>query len=730
MPFVTTPSRFSAASRLATRQFGFAALAISLLILSPIAFHSKSPLVFYRFDGTFLLIEAAMKKVWSVSDWYFTTNPLQGIGGLELPQHYFIDPALWLAAHLPASIGPTAAMTFYAVLLAATICWLATRLGMAPLPTIFAAWLGPLLALPYVYPSLGFDFLWGDPTYIMLIALNTAAILLFLDLGRGPWVADVGRFFAIAAVCAYAFLQFPNFAPVSLIGLAFFGVVALLMAASARERWIKLTGAIALGGLAVATFGPLIFGLYGFAKPTFFWYEFFARPGSLRDLTFFIADYSRWPGWVVYGLSLAGALHAALRGNETMRPMARGLLTFILVNLALILLFNESWKGPRIAYVDIYAYPFYCVFAVHAVAAAVESLDLGNWVSPANSRAAILTVCALPWLVLIDSRPPPLERPLVRNLNPFIWPPAETPVTKFLADEIAVRPGSAFRGRVASVAGSDYDPQWVSGPFISQHYYDVLNLFFTGNDHRMYGLWYYGIPTLFETNQFSSPFFHLVNARLLNVPGARDFRSHETQSIVNDRIMALLGVRYLLSDKVLADRTPLLHYRLVEGRDLYIYSVLGANLAGYAIMQTQTAASGREAIALLANPSFDPRTTAVLTAPEELPPLVPVSASSLTIERGGYRIEADSSAVSLLVLPIEYSHCLQANLTTSGAMPPRLLRVNLAMAGILFSGAVKGRLTLRYGPLSSGCRMEDWREAEALRIGDARDWPMMNGQAH
>jgi hypothetical protein len=303
-------------------------------------------------------------------------------------------------------------------------------------------------------------------------------------------------------------------------------------------------------------------------------------------------------------------------------------------------------------------------------------------------------------------------------------------VTKFLAGEIAVRPGSAFRGRVASVAGSDYDPQWVLGPFISQHSYDALNLFFTGNDHRMYGMWYYNIPTLFETNQFSSPFFHLVNARLLNVPGARDFRSHETQSIVNDRIMALLGVRYLLSDKVLADRTPVLHYRLVEGRDLYVYSVLGANLAGYAIMQTQTAASGREAIALLGNPSFDPRTTAVLTAPEELPPLVPVSASSLTIERGGDRIEADSSAVSLLVLPIEYSHCLQANLATSGATPPRLLRVNLAMAGILFSRAVKGRLRLRYGPLSSGCRMEDWREAEALRIGDARDWPMMEGQAH
>src|SRR5260370_34806567 len=114
------------------------------------------------------------------------------------------------------------------------------------------------------------------------------------------------------------------------------------------ERWIKLAGVGILGALAAAVFGPLIFGLYGFAKRTVLWYEFFSRPGILRDLTFFIAYYSRWPGWVVYGLSLAGGLHAALRGNETMRPLARGFLAFILVNLALILVFNEGWKGPRI----------------------------------------------------------------------------------------------------------------------------------------------------------------------------------------------------------------------------------------------------------------------------------------------------------------------------------------------------------------------------------------------
>jgi hypothetical protein len=41
-----------------------------------------------------------------------------------------------------------------------------------------------------------------------------------------------------------------------------------------------------------------------------------------------------------------------------------------------------------------------------------------------------------------------------------------------------------------------------------------------------------------------------INVRLLNEPGARDLRTHETQSTVNDGIMALLSVPYLISDKL------------------------------------------------------------------------------------------------------------------------------------------------------------------------------------
>ena len=48
-------------------RFVFAVFAVSQLTLSPLASYSKNPLVFYRFDGTFLLITAEKQKwIWSM----------------------------------------------------------------------------------------------------------------------------------------------------------------------------------------------------------------------------------------------------------------------------------------------------------------------------------------------------------------------------------------------------------------------------------------------------------------------------------------------------------------------------------------------------------------------------------------------------------------------------------------------------------------------------------------
>ncbi len=695
----------------------------ALIAISLVAFYSKSPLVFFRFDGSIALIIPAIQRDWSVGGWDFTSNPLQGLGGFEFFQYNLLEPGGWLSERLRPSIAPVVAMTFYALELAVAIAWPAIRLGLRPLSVAVAITVGLLLALPYVYPSLGFNFLWGVPPYIVLILTNVAIILLFLDLGRGPRNADILRICVLATVGAYQLHFAPIFAPLSFAVVGFFGLVAVVGAESRRERAIKLASAAALTGLFAFLFGPMLYAMFGFTKSTFFWYEFYPRPGSWRDISYFVGDHSRWPAWIVFCVALAGAMHAAFSTAGAMRAFARGFLVFVGLEFAVVLAVQAGWKGPRFAYGDIFAYPLYCVFCAHALATLADMVIRRMAVIREHRRIWILALCALPWLVLLDLRPAPLQRPLVRNENPYVWPPGETPVSRFLSGELALKPGDVFRGRVASLAGTSFEAEWAHVPMITQHNYDILSLFYSGNDHRLYGLWYFGIPTLHEHNQFSSPFFHIVNARLLNAPGTKDVRSYEIQSIENDRVMALLGTRFLISDKALPGRAPALSHRLVEGRDLYVYPVPNANVAGYSVTEVRRAADGRKAIDLLADPSIDLRSVAVVTGPEDVPVLVAARSSSLVVKRGAYQVSAVSPGTSLLVLPIEYSHCLEVHLRSSGRTGPRLLRANLALAAVLFDGDLSGELRLRYGALSSECRFQDWRDAEALAIGDVRDWP-------
>jgi hypothetical protein len=173
--------------------------------------------------------------------------------------------------------------------------------------------------------------------------------------------------------------------------LAFFGGRRPCHGASMHERMVKLGSAIVLGCLTVVVFADVVFGLYGFAKPTFFWYEFFPRPGTLRDLSFFIADHSRWPAWIVYGLSLAGALHAALRGDAGIRPMARSFLAFVLANLAVVLMGLEG-AAHRL-------YRYSCLSLLlrqHAAAATMGWLNLRIGMFRPHRRAGMVALCALP----------------------------------------------------------------------------------------------------------------------------------------------------------------------------------------------------------------------------------------------------------------------------------------------------------------------------------------------
>jgi hypothetical protein len=115
-------------------------------------------------------------------------------------------------------------------------------------------------------------------------------------------------------------------------------------------------------------------------------------------------------------------------------------------------------------------------------------------------------------------------------------------------------------------------------------------------------------------------------------------------------------------------------------------------------------------------PSFDGARTVIVT--EELSGrFVPAREATMNVERGGLSLRASSAGDSLLVLPVQYSHCWQLR----DAPTATLFRANLMQLGIRFSGELNAQLRQVIGPLwHSHCRVEDAEDVTRLRIVEAR----------
>ena len=96
---------------------------------------------------------------------------------------------------------------------------------------------------------------------------------------------------------------------------------------------------------------------------------------------------------------------------------------------------------------------------------------------------------------------------------------------------------------------------------------------------------------------------------------------------------------------------------------------------------------------------------------------MPAQVVSMIVERGGLSLRASSVGESLLVLPVQYSHCWQLR----DAPNATLFRANLMQLGIRFKGELKAQLRQVFGPVwHSHCRILDARDMERLRISEAR----------
>ena len=96
--------------------------------------------------------------------------------------------------------------------------------------------------------------------------------------------------------------------------------------------------------------------------------------------------------------------------------------------------------------------------------------------------------------------------------------------------------------------------------------------------------------------------------------------------------------------------------------------------------------------------------------------LVPARNARLVFNGGSLTLQADSEGRSILLVPLEFSRCLEV--TTIDSEKPLLFRANLVETGVLFSGRLHASLSLRTGPFPDPtCRLQDFFDARALGVG-------------
>jgi hypothetical protein len=312
--------------------------------------------------------------------------------------------------------------------------------------------------------------------------------------------------------------------------------------------------------------------------------------------------------------------------------------------------------------------------------------------------------------------------------GPFVNYYHKTPIIEYLEKEISLAIDREFRGTVVAMPTSyDEATRPYSAGFRDRSFLSATA--YLGNDMGQYGLWHYNIPTLNQFSENITPQFHLTVREFLSRPNIDAHQRHHTLiTRLNPAIMQLLGLRYIIADYELPIGTQRLEmpfsddvqrvfarFRVYKS-PLRLYELPHPNVGNYSPTKVVHATTAKAIITAMRDAGFDGRQTVVTDVTDIKGNFVPATGAAMTVRMGGVAIQASSTAESLLILPVQYSHCWQIVSGTNAS----LFRANLMQLGIRFSGNLHAELRQIFGPFwQSGCRINDAEDAEHLDMAGA-----------
>ena len=238
-------------------------------------------------------------------------------------------------------------------------------------------------------------------------------------------------------------------------------------------------------------------------------------------------------------------------------------------------------------------------------------------------------------------------------------------------------------------------------------------------------LWVDAVPTINEYSQLVTPqaVFFIEQLFKRNVSSDLNWflpwiNSGNASFAVLFRTLRALGVRYIggcepLHIPDIKDFPSANFPRRQPGNPpglWVIHEISDVNVGDYSPTEITTARSATEIVAYLSNADFDLVRQAVLSI-EVHDLLVPARDMKLSVIRGGLHVSGSSDGTSLVVLPQQFSNCLRAHDSRV-----RLMRANLIMTGVIFSGALDTDIFFDFGIFSPACRRADLADVKQLGI--------------
>jgi hypothetical protein len=698
----------------------FTANLVAFCVCSGVAFARNINAPFFHYDGSYMLVDAHDQLRFGQPLFAYANNFLQSIGNIQFPQNarllFFYWPIGWFSDVAAAKVA--SCLMIAAIVFAAAYA-MARLLSQSRAVAIAAGWILGFIATPFVPLWFFYPLLFITPNFVPVIAAPVVVFWLLSRAGRETSLtADAARAVGLLLVALYVIAASSIVLPVVAIGALPYVALALGLARNRAELWRKLAVIAVVAMVATLLRWPwYLLGLFLNTAPNFFPNDFTTvYHDKLYASVMFQGGLFSWAGPLLVAAAALGAILSVKAAAVEARQAAWLTLALIAIFAAagVALTVMPHWILPPPAYFEVAIWPLYGVFAgvllVRISDVVVAQLARRQWRLGTRGYPHLIVpiVALVVGAVLVLSKRPTAEV--------YPYPPGLSPVATILRAAIGLDAGATFRGRVATIIpvkpdGIDALTQQI---IVASNWAERA-----GNDEMSLGLWYYRVPTLFEYNQFISPLFHELLKRSLQRPQLAYQRNMTLFTYANARVLRLLGVRYVLTPRPDASLGEVRVTEDRRGEPWGLVELPKPNLATYSPTSIETRRDlGSMLDFIVDDEGVDLSKQAVAREPvREL--LVPARSSTVSMVNRDLRVVAESDGRSLIVVPLEFSHCLELSETQpDGAGRATVLRIDGLLTGIAFERHLDAKLSFRIGPLHHPtCRWQDYRDTQALLTG-------------